>query len=237
MSDSGDDARFTKIPLEPPDRKIAEGEAPSTDSTSPVPGPPPLAEKIISATRDSPGIANKLERKTEPSIDENQETDVWWGSYAGRTMIPGFVGCILLTGLIIWGVWLIWPDPDNRPYLERYTTYILVGAVWSFQLIRWGYRILAINYRLTTHRLFCQRGFQTAAMTAIDLAKIATVRIERAPLENQLKVGRLRIIPVDPSQPPLLLEGVWRPDQIAALIMKQVQQARQKRGKTVLSAN
>jgi membrane protein YdbS with pleckstrin-like domain len=196
-----------------------------------------LAEKIISATRDSPGIVNKLERKTEPYLDENQETDVWWGSYAGRTMIPGFVGCILLTALIIWGVWLIWPDPDNRPYLERYTTYILVGAVWSFQLIRWGYRILAINYRLTTHRLFCQRGFQTSATTAIDLAKIATVRIERAPLENQLKVGRLRIIPVDPSQPPLLLEGVWRPDQIAALIMKQVQQARQKRGKTVLSAN
>jgi|SRR5713226_3874927 len=237
MSDSRDDNRLTKIRVEQPDHSVREGETPSVESAPPVPGPPPLAEKIISATRDSPGIANKLERKTEPSIDENQETDVWWGSYAGRTMIPGFVGCILLTGLIIWGVWLIWPDPDNRPYLERYTTYILVGAVWSFQLIRWGYRILAINYRLTTHRLFCQRGFQTAAMTAIDLAKIATVRIERAPLENQLKVGRLRIIPVDPSQPPLLLEGVWRPDQIAALIMKQVQQARQKRGKTVLSAN
>ncbi|HEV2948359.1 MAG TPA: hypothetical protein VGX70_13355 [Gemmataceae bacterium] len=237
MSDSRDDDRLTKIRLELPDHKIAEGEAPSMEPIPPIPGPPPLAEKIISATRDSPGIVNKLERKTEPHIDENQETDIWWGSYAGRTMIPGFVVCILLTTLIIWGVWLIWPEPDNRPHLERYTTYILAGAVWSFQLIRWGYRILAINYRLTTHRLFCQRGFQRAGMTAIDLAKIATVRIERAPLENQLKVGRLRIIPVDPSQPPLLLEGVWRPNQIAALIMKQVQQARHKHGKTVLSAN
>jgi len=129
--------------------------------------------------------------------------------------------------LLIWGVWMFWPKNENRPYLERYTTYILVGAVWIFQLIRWGYRIVAINYRLTTRRLFCQRGFQTAATTAIDLAAIATVRIERAVLENYLKVGRLRIVPVDTSQPLLLLEGVWRPDQIAALIMSQVQQARQ----------
>jgi hypothetical protein len=211
--------------------------APSPESVVPIPGPPPLAEKIISATQDSPGISNRMETKTEFSSDENQETDIWWGSYAGRTMTPSFMVCGLLTGLLIWSVWLIWPEPDSRPYLERYTTYILVGAVWSFQLIRWGYRIVALNYRLTTRRLFCQRGFQTAAMTAIDLANIATVRIERAPLANQLKVGRLRIIPVDASQPPLLLEGVWHPDQIASLIMKQVQQARQKQGQSVHSAN
>jgi hypothetical protein len=210
------------------DPEQTKENAPSPESVVPVPGLPPLAEKIISATRDSPGIANKMERETESYIDENQEIDIWWGSYAGRTMTPSFVGCVLLTALLIWSVWLIWPEPDNRPYLERYTTYILVGAVWSFQLVRWGYRILAINYRLTTHRLFCQRGFRTAAMTSIDLDKIATVRIERAPLGNQLKVGRLRIIPVDAPQPPLLLDGVWRPDQIATLIMKQVQQARQK---------
>jgi len=219
------------------DPEQTKENAPSTESTPSVPGPPPLAEKIISATRDSPGIANRLERQAQPNIDEDQETDIWWGSYAGRTMTPSFIVCGLLTVLLIWSVWLIWPEPDNRPYLERYTTYILVGAVWSFQVVRWGYRILALNYRLTTHRLFCQRGFQTAAMTSIDLSKIATVRIERAPLENQLKVGRLRIIPVDASLPPLLLEGVWHPDQIAGLIMKQVQQARQKQGQTVHSAN
>jgi len=203
-------------------------EEPPLLEPPPVPGPPPLAEKILRATQEPEVIAGFSVTKIDTPGDENQETDIWWGAYAGRTMMPSFVVCAFLTGLIVWGVWMFWPKNENRPYLERYTTYILVGAVWIFQLIRWGYRIVAINYRLTTRRLFCQRGFQTAATTAIDLAAIATVRIERATLENHLKVGRLRIVSVDNAPCPMLLEGVYNPDQIAALIMSQVQQARQK---------
>lgn len=198
----------------------------TVQTAPPIPRQPPLAEKILLATQDTPAVESQSAKRTEINIDENQETDVWWGSYAGRTMTPSFVACGLLTGILIWGVWLLWPQQENRPYLERYTTYILVGAVWIFQLIRWGYRIVAINYRLTTRRLFCQRGFQTAATTAIELTAIATVRVERAALESYLKVGRLRMVPVDTSQPAPVLEGVYRPDQIATLIMNQVQQAR-----------
>jgi hypothetical protein len=142
-------------------------------------------------------------------------------------MTPSFVVCGLLTVLLIWAVWMIWPSHEDRPYLERYATYILVGAVWSFQLTRWGYRLVAINYRLTTRRLFCQRGFQTASTTVIDLIQIATIRIERTAWENYLKVGRLRVVSVNNSETPLPLDGVVHPDQIAARIMNQVQKARQ----------
>jgi hypothetical protein len=201
-------------------------DPPASESAAPVPRQPPLAEKIVQATQDAEGAATKFAKEPIAITDENQETDIWWGSYAGRTMAPGFIICALLTGLLIWSVWLFWPKNEDRPYLERYTTYILVGAVWLFQLIRWGYRIVAVNYRLTTRRLFCQRGFQTAATTVLDLAGIATVRIERDAWTPYLKVGRLRVLPVDSTQPPMVLEGVYSPDQVAALIMHQVQQAR-----------
>ncbi len=201
-------------------------DPPPVESTAPIPHQPPLAEKILRATQDFEDVVVKSAKRADTTADVNQETDIWWGAYAGRTMTPSFVACGLLTGLIVWGVWLFWPKDADRPYLERYTTYILVGAVWVFQLIRWGYRIVGINYRLTDRRLFCQRGFQTAATTFIDLAAIATVRVERVGLENNLKVGRLRIVPVDPSQPPMVLEAVYNPDQIAALILNKVHQAR-----------
>jgi len=201
-------------------------DPPGSESAAPSPRQPPLAEKIVQATQDNEDFVTKSAKKPVAIPDENQETDIWWGSYAGRTMTPGFVLCALLTGLLVWGVWLFWPKNEDRPYLERYTTYILVGAVWLFQFVRWGYRIVAVNYRLTTKRLFCQRGFQTAATTAIDLAAIATVRIERDTFSPYLKVGRLRIVPVDSTQPPMVLEGVYNPDQIAAVIMHQVQQVR-----------
>ncbi len=200
-------------------------DAPPLEPAAPVPRQPPLAEKILRATQEPEDLAGKSPKKVDTAIEENQETDIWWGAYAGRTMMPSFVICALLTGLLILGVWIFWPKNEDRPYLERYTTYILVGAVWLFQLIRWSYRIVGINYRLTNRRLFCQRGFYTP-IAAIDLASIATVRIERDALEGYLKVGRLRIVPVDNSRPPMLLEGVYNPDQIAALIMNQVKHAR-----------
>src|SRR5260370_16961610 len=132
-------------------------------------------------------------------------------------MIPSFVICALLTGLLVLIVWILWPKNEDRPYLERYTTYILVGAVWLFQLIRWGYRIVGINYRLTNRRLFCQRGFYTP-IAAIDLASITTVRIERDALEGYLKVGRLPILPLANGQPPILLTCVHNPHHTPALL-------------------
>ena len=30
-----------------------------------------------------------------------EEIDVWWGSYAGRAMLPGFLLCLLLTLLLL----------------------------------------------------------------------------------------------------------------------------------------
>jgi hypothetical protein len=199
-------------------------EAPPVESSGPAPPQPPLAGKIIQATKQAKEVPAEITGKAEIAGDDHQETDIWWGSYAGRTMTPSYIVCALLTGMVIWGVWLFWPKDEVRPYLERYTTYILIGAIWVFQLIRWGYRIVGIDYRLTTRRLFCQRGFRTAT-AAINLTDIATIRVERGLLDNYLKVGRLRVVPIDNSRPPILLEGVYNPDQIAALIMKQVQHA------------
>src|SRR5437660_1473182 len=78
--------------------------------------------------------------------------------------------------------------------------------------------------RFPVSRLWPKRF--SAPPTALDLAGIATVRIERDAFTPYLKVGRLRVVPVDSTQPPMVLEGVYSPDQIAALIMHEVHQIR-----------
>src|SRR4029077_1101477 len=100
------------------------------ETPAPVPRQPPLQEKILEATQEPKDIVGKSARKVETTGDENQETDIWWGAYAGRTMTPSFIICVLLTGLLILLVWLFWPKNEDRPYLERYMIYVLVGAVW-----------------------------------------------------------------------------------------------------------
>src|SRR5207248_260461 len=53
-----------------------------------------------------------------------EEVEVWWGAYAGRTLLPGFVLCGLVTvGLM--GALYVWGDPQHPN--PRYVTYLLVA--------------------------------------------------------------------------------------------------------------
>src|SRR5436190_23066459 len=93
-------------------------KAPPVESAAAIPRQPPLQEKILQATQEPKDLTGKSVKRVETPADENQETDIWWGAYAGRTMIPSFVICALLTGLLVWCVWIFWPKNEDRPYLE-----------------------------------------------------------------------------------------------------------------------
>ena len=126
-----------------------------------------------------PPVSLNLPEEQETGGDETQEVDIWWGAYAGRTMWPSFVVCALLTlaiGVAAFGWWQLNP---KHPHLVRYTGYWLAGMIWSAQLLRWGYRTLSINYRLTSRRLFRDRGFHNPAAGRVDLSNVAAVEVER----------------------------------------------------------
>ena len=80
-------------------------DQPAQDPAAPIPRQPPLQEKILEATQEPKDITGKAAKKVELSSEEQQEIDLWWGAYAGRTMTPSFIICALLTGLLILLVW------------------------------------------------------------------------------------------------------------------------------------
>ena len=164
------------------------------------------------------GLGDISERHAEPVLDsrEAEERDLWWGSCAGRSLLPSFLICALLTALLFFVL----------RSSSRWLPYYLAGAVWLLQLVRWAYRALGWNYRLTTRRLLCQRGLRRQALRAIDLTTIGHVLVERSPLDRMLGVGQLRVVMNDRS-PMLVLEGVLNPDHIAVMIRAQVERARE----------
>src|SRR5436309_1123391 len=89
--------------------KRTKDDSPPVESPAPIPRQPPLQEKILEATQEPKDITGKAAKKVELSSEEQQEIDLWWGAYAGRTMTPSFIICALLTGLLILLVWVFWP--------------------------------------------------------------------------------------------------------------------------------
>ena len=153
--------------------------------------------------------------------EETQEVDLWLGGYSGRTMLPSFLGCGLVTGLLGWVAWL------EGQWTSRLLRGVIYG-MWVIQLLRWGYRSVSVTYRLTTHRLLRDRGFSHPADGEIELRQVAAVHVEKNLLERLVGVGRIVVRPEGNNSPPLVLAGVYHPEQSAALILAAVERVRGK---------
>lgn len=161
--------------------------------------------------------------QTLPSA-ESEERDRWWGSYAGRAMLPAFVLLGLFTALLLGFGWYrqVWHGQSTARHLGIGLTALL----WLLQGFLLLYRILTMNYRLTSRRLFIERGFGHPNYRFISLVEVGQISVERSRWERWLRIGRVRITPRAPNQPPLVLLGVIRPDHVAVEIRKEVEAAR-----------
>jgi hypothetical protein len=154
----------------------------------------------------------------QPESADDQEVDAWWGSYAGRTMLPSFIVCGILTAITIAGAWLVWWRHELDTLPARYSAYALIGPLWLFQLGRWLYRILTLSYRLTNRRLIIARYFSYAPFVEIPLTRVGNVLVELNPFDRWTGVGRLRILGRENGEVVRIIEGVLEPDRIANMI-------------------
>jgi membrane protein YdbS with pleckstrin-like domain len=167
----------------------------------------------------------RMEHGRSERESDNQETDVWWGSYAGRTMLPGFVICLVLT-IVLLALDAYLGSQQWRSDLISSAILATAGALWLFEGTRWVYRTIAVNYRLTNRRLLYMRGFKLPDSRAVELARISQVTVASGPIERLLGVGRISIQLENESSPSLVLDGVLAPEHVARTIRRRVRQAR-----------
>jgi hypothetical protein len=143
-----------------------------------------------------------------------EEIDVWWGSYAGRAMMPSFAVCVLLTAACLVAARQLAPERG----LLQLTFTALASTVWLVQLLRWCHRFFTCNYRLTTSYLYIDRGFRPLVARRFALATIRAVEVQQNRWEQLLGVGNVRVYFEDAKQPPAVLPALVRPDDVAAII-------------------
>jgi hypothetical protein len=182
--------------------------APSSDRIEADDGP------VAAALPPGPCIELKSGATVEavPQIDAAQERDVWWGSYAGRTMLPSLAVCLLLTGVIVW-----FGFTTGRPMAQPIILGVN-GVVWLVQVARWSYRVFGINYRLSSRRLFVDRGFLHPERFEADLREIRAVHIDQDGFEKLVGVGRVRVELGHPAQRILVLKGIKEPQTLVDLL-------------------
>ena len=190
---------------------------------APRPGPAePTPRPIVSETE----LRDKLER-TSPD-DAGQETDVWYGGYAGRALLGSFVLCVTVTAAVLIALWRAgeYVAPAQHDLLVI-AAWGVIGALWLFQLFRWGYRQFAVSSRLTTRRLLHSRGFLYGRAKTVELAEVTRVEVRRTLVDRCMGVGRVHVFCESGPTAPVILDGVLRSDAVAEILRNQAARARE----------
>lgn len=113
------------------------------------------------------------------------------------------------------------------PGLRVEIVYAPLAALWAGQFVRAAYRLLAYQYRLTTRRLFRQRGSLYPPEEPLDLATVARVEVQQSFAGRLARVGAVCVVPEEASgRLAVELAGVRRPRELAAKIEAAAQAAR-----------
>ncbi len=148
------------------------------------------------------------------TVDDSAEIDLWWGSYSGWSMLPSFLVCVFLTGIIVVLVGIF----ESREWAP-WTITGLVWPLWAIQLARFSYRVFTRNYRLTSRTLYCDEGFWCTRKTLTPLAEIRTTWIRFRGFDQSLGRGDI-VVRGDEDQVLVILECVATPSKIAEKITR-----------------
>lgn len=139
----------------------------------------------------------------------DQERDLWWGSYSTWSLVPSFLLCLVLTGLIAWAGWTYAPRGWARVWILSGS-----GFVWFIQFARWAMLSLGNNYRLTTHRLLVERGIAFRRIKDVPLESIVDVQVLRNGWDQILGVGRIEVRATGFVKP-VVMRGLRDPERWA----------------------
>lgn len=163
------------------------------------------------------------------ALDPGAETELWtgrtqWKHYAGR-LVLWVVGNILVAVLLGWLAshvgWLT----------ARGVFWVIVGIIVVSGILVVGrvfIRILGLRYRLTTQRLFIERGILSRTVDQTELIRVDDVRLYKSFLDRLFGLGSVAILSTDATDREILIEGIAEAEQVAEAIRAHMRVLRRK---------
>jgi membrane protein YdbS with pleckstrin-like domain len=129
-----------------------------------------------------------------------------------------------------WGAWLIWLLGSlvvlyllGKLQLDSWWWRAGLGLIAGTALVvlgRQAWQIYGVRYRLTTQRLFIDRGLLARTGDQMELLRIDDVRTRQRAIDRLLDIGSVQIISTDATDKECVLTGVARPADIAEAIRR-----------------
>jgi membrane protein YdbS with pleckstrin-like domain len=180
-----------------------------------------------SAGADPLSAAAKETKPGDLHRDPAMEKDVWqgrpsWRAYCG-TWLLWFVAAITALILVYRST-----EATGSGQTLRTITWLVAFALGVALFVRQFLVIYGQHFRLTTQRLFMNRGILSRVTDQLELVRVEDVRLRQGIVDRLVNTGRVEIISSDQTDQDLTLESIAEPAQVAEHIRRNVRGARGK---------
>ncbi len=192
-------------------------------STGPDPlavdeGPAPIAQD------PNPGLPSANDEHAGP------ENDLW----VGRTHWKHYTGRLLLwTGAQLVVAVLLWLAATRSDALSAKSGFL----IWAIVLLGSGLEVLGRRtfltiighrYRLTSQRLFIERGILSQTIDQTELIRVDDVRLHRSLADRLFGLGSVAILSTDATDREVVIPGIAEPERVAEAIRGRMRTMRRK---------
>ncbi len=136
------------------------------------------------------------------SIGHDPEREVWRGRYSPKAI----VGSAIAAGLVSVALLIV-----AIVVRRSETTWLALGGipiVWLVLGMRFAYRRISIEYRLTNLWFEHKTGLLARTSHRMDVIDIEDIEVQQSPIERLTGVGTIRIDSTDRNDPKLFLLGI-----------------------------
>ena len=126
---------------------------------------------------------------------------------------------------------------EVRPVLRVHTVGILLGIllipfflIGLLLLLGIWYGVYSKKYRLTTQRLFIERGLIARQIDEVELFRLKDVTVSQGILQRIFRAGSVTVISTDDTNPRVVLQNIGRPLEIKEHIRNAGSEARRREG-------
>lgn len=125
---------------------------------------------------------------------------------------------------------------ELKPTAKAFLGQIILGVLLApfiigiIVLLNVWYKVVSLKYRLTTQRLFVQKGLIAKHLEELELFRVKDVTVKQGILQRILGFGTIIVISTDDSNPQVQLIGINKPVDVKETIRNAFRGARKREG-------
>lgn len=198
----------------------------ATNPTSSAPTDQPTTTRAAPPNHPTDAGAPPM---TIATSDFPKEVELWTGRTHWKHFLPRIGLWFLAAVVVTWIVLKLFKNDtsDSSASWIVALLWLVSGAIVLGQI---AIRILGHRYRVTTQRLFIERGILSQTIDQTELIRVDDVRVHKTVLDRICGLGTVEVVSTDATDKSLKLVGISRPELVGEHIRNNMRILRNRRG-------